>query len=132
MKPMCPPASRGIFITISIFERGSAKHIVHSGDQHISTVDLNEVYEYHLEQGADVTLVYTKVTAPREEHRSCVHLDVDEDGMVKDIHYDHKHDAVYMEVFVMEKARFLEMADHCIAHGATISSGTRSCVTGTS
>ena len=34
-------AGGGIFITISIFERGSAKHIVHSGDQHISTVDLN-------------------------------------------------------------------------------------------
>lgn len=108
---------RHIYNNLDFFERGAAKFIVHSGSQHISTVDLNEVYEYHLEQGADVTLVYTRVNEPREEHRSCTRLDIDEDGMVTDIHYEHKHDAVYMEMFVMEKSRFLEMADHCIAHG---------------
>ncbi|GAB6929313.1 glucose-1-phosphate adenylyltransferase subunit GlgD [Paenibacillus sp. JCM 10914] len=110
---------RHIYNNLDFFERGPARYVVYSGSQHISTVDLKEVYDYHLEQGADVTLVYTKITPLKDEHRSCTRLDVNEDGMVTDIHYEQNHGGIYMELFVMEKSLFLEMADHCIAHGGS-------------
>ncbi|MEK3731453.1 glucose-1-phosphate adenylyltransferase subunit GlgD [Paenibacillus sp. FSL M8-0334] len=108
---------RHINNNLDFFERGAASHIVHAGSQHLSTVDLNAVHAYHLEKKADVTLVYTRVPSPRPEHRFCYRLDVDEDGSVADIHYEQRHDCIYMEMFVMEKSLFLELAEHCIAHG---------------
>lgn len=108
---------RHIYNNLDFFERGAATHIVHSGSQHLSTVDLKAVYAYHLQQEADVTLVYTRVDALRDEHRFCFRLDIGRDGRVTDIHFEQRHSDVYMEIFVMEKSRFLEMAEHCIAHG---------------
>ncbi|MFC7678047.1 glucose-1-phosphate adenylyltransferase subunit GlgD [Paenibacillus sp. GCM10028914] len=102
---------------LDFFERGSAKYIVYSGSQHLSSVDFGKAYEYHLEQGADVTLIYTKVDQLQPEHHPCTRLDVDDSGRVTDIHHDRGHTNIYMEMFIMEKARFLQMVNQCIAHG---------------
>lgn len=99
------------------FERGSAKYVVYSGSQHLSNVDFCDAYEHHLEQGADVTLIYTKVDQLQPEHQSCTRLDVDESGRVTDIHRERDHANVYMEMFIMEKEMFLTLVKQCIAHG---------------
>ncbi|MBP2000920.1 glucose-1-phosphate adenylyltransferase [Paenibacillus shirakamiensis] len=102
---------------LDFFNRGSAKYVLHVGSQHISKVDFCDVYRYHKEQGADVTLVYTKVEQLEPEHDPCLRLDVNEDGFVSSIHHERDHSNVYMEMFVMEKSFFLEQVRHCIAHG---------------
>ncbi|KAA8997174.1 glucose-1-phosphate adenylyltransferase subunit GlgD [Paenibacillus spiritus] len=102
---------------LDFFKRASAKYLVHSGSQHISTIDLRELYNYHLKQGADVTLVYKKIEELQPEHELCQRLEVDEDSFVTGIHQEKGHHNVYLDMFIMEKDRFLEMVEHCIAHG---------------
>lgn len=102
---------------LDFFRRASAKYIVHSGSQHINTADLQDVYRYHLEQGADVTLVYKKIENLQPEHDTCTRLDVDENDQVTGIHNEKNHPNVYMDIFIMEKSLFLEQVEYCIAHG---------------
>ncbi|BFH60693.1 MULTISPECIES: glucose-1-phosphate adenylyltransferase subunit GlgD [Paenibacillus] len=99
------------------FERGSAEYVIYSGSQHLSNVDFCDAYAYHLEQEADVTLIYTKIDRLQPEHQQCIRLDVDENGRVTDIHHEREHSNIYMEMFIMEKRRFLHLAKQCIAHG---------------
>lgn len=101
------------------FERGSAKYIVHSGSQHLCTIDYCEVLDEHIRSGADITLIYTKVGRLLPEHQNCARLDVSEDGTVTDIHHEQDHPHIYMDMFIMEKEKFLQLVNQCIAHRQT-------------
>ncbi|WP_054956190.1 glucose-1-phosphate adenylyltransferase subunit GlgD [Paenibacillus dakarensis] len=105
-----------IYNNQDFFERGSAEYIVYTGSQHLSNVDFTKVYKYHLEQGADITLIYTKVDQLKPEHQPCTRIDVDEGGWVTDIHHERDHTHIYMDMFIMGKERFLQMVNQCIAH----------------
>lgn len=102
---------------LDFFNRASAKYIVHSGSQHINTVNFYELYRYHCEKGADVTLVYKKTGELQPEHDPCLRVEVGEDGMVTDIHHEKTHPNLYLDMFIIKKDLFLEMVEHCIAHG---------------
>lgn len=103
---------------MDFFHRGSANYIVHTGSQHICTIDFQDVFRYHQQQGADVTLVYTKVPQLEEQHASCIRLEIDEEtGQVHNIHHELNHPNVYMETFIIEKSLFIELVQRCIAHG---------------
>ncbi|NMO95268.1 glucose-1-phosphate adenylyltransferase subunit GlgD [Paenibacillus lemnae] len=105
-----------IYNNQNFFARGPAQYIIHSGSQHLSSVDFSEAYEYHIKQGADVTLIYTKAEELLPEHRPCVRLDVNEEGIVTDIHHEHDNTNIYMDMFIMEKELFLQLMKQCIAH----------------
>ncbi|OKP99921.1 glucose-1-phosphate adenylyltransferase subunit GlgD [Paenibacillus sp. P46E] len=102
---------------LDFFKRASAKYIVFSGSQHINTVDFQDVFQYHMEKGADVTLVYKKIDVLKPEHDPCLRVDVDEDNNVTEIHQEKDHHSVYLDIFIMEKKLFLEQVEYCIAHG---------------
>ncbi|MFI2858159.1 glucose-1-phosphate adenylyltransferase subunit GlgD [Paenibacillus sp. JSM ZJ436] len=105
-----------IYNNLDFFERGPAPHIVYSGSQHLGSVDFCAAYEYHIQQGADVTLIYSTPEELLPEHRPCVRLDVAEDGRVTDIHHEQDNRNIYMEMFIMEKNLFLQLVNQCIAH----------------
>lgn len=102
---------------LDFFRRSSGKYMVHSGSRHISKVDLREVFERHISSQADITLVYKRVSELRPEHEACIRLDVDESGIVTDIHQELDHHNLYMEIFIMDKYKYLDMVKDCIAHG---------------
>ncbi|AIQ72313.1 MULTISPECIES: glucose-1-phosphate adenylyltransferase subunit GlgD [Paenibacillus] len=102
---------------LDLFKRGSAKYIVFSGSQHINTIDLQDLYSYHLEKGADVTVVYKKIEQLQPEHELCQRIEVDEENNVTNIHHEKDHPNLYLDIFIMEKKLFLEQVEHCIAHG---------------
>ncbi|NGM84269.1 glucose-1-phosphate adenylyltransferase subunit GlgD [Paenibacillus sp. 7124] len=102
---------------LDFFKRASAKYIVHSGSQHINTIDFQELYSYHLQKGADVTLVYKKIDQLEPEHDPCLRLEVDGEGNVTNIHHEKNHPNIYLDMFIMEKELFLEQVEYCIAHG---------------
>lgn len=101
---------------LDFFKRASAKYIVFSGSQHINSVDLQDLYRFHLEQGADVTLVYKQIAALQPEHDPCLRVEIDE-NTVTNIHHEKGHPNVYLDIFIMEKKLFLEQVEYCIAHG---------------
>ncbi|WP_138493846.1 glucose-1-phosphate adenylyltransferase subunit GlgD [Paenibacillus pinistramenti] len=102
---------------MDFFHRSSGSHMVHSGSRHISKVDLREVYKQHISSGNDVTLVYKKVEELRPEHEACLRIDVDEQGQVTDIHKELDHSNIYIEMFIIDKYKYLELVKDCIAHG---------------
>lgn len=102
---------------LDFFKRASAKYIVFSGSQHINTVDLQDVFQYHLEKGADVTLVYKAIDQLQPEHDPCLRLELNDDNLVTEIHQEKHHPNVYLDIFIMEKKVFLEQVEYCIAHG---------------
>ena len=102
---------------MDFFYRGSGKYVVNAGSQHINKVDFEDVYRYHLEKGADVTVVYKQVEHLEPEHEPCLRIEVNEHGDVVDIHHEKDHLNVYIEVFIMEKQLYLELISKCIAHG---------------
>ncbi|WP_042201461.1 glucose-1-phosphate adenylyltransferase subunit GlgD [Paenibacillus camerounensis] len=102
---------------LDFFKRASAKYIVFSGSQHINTVDLQDVFQYHLEKGADVTLVYKAIDQLQPEHDACLRVELNDDSFVTEIHQEKHHPNVYLDIFIMEKKLFLEQVEYCIAHG---------------
>lgn len=88
---------------LDFFKRAPAKYIVFSGSQHINTVDFQEVFQYHLEKGADVTLVYKTVDQLQPEHDPCLRVEIDEENAVTNIHHEKDHHNVYLDIFIMEK-----------------------------
>lgn len=104
---------------LDFFRRASAQYVVFSGSQHINTVDLQDVFQFHLEKGADVTLVYKPTEQLQPEHDLCLRLDVNDEQFVTGLHQEKDHPNVYLDIFIMEKKRFLEEVEYCIAHGET-------------
>ncbi|MCL6603275.1 MAG: glucose-1-phosphate adenylyltransferase subunit GlgD [Paenibacillus sp.] len=102
---------------LDFFKRASAKYIVFSGTQHISTVDIEDMYRFHMEKGSDVTVVYKKIDQLQPEHELCQRVEVDEDNNVTSIHHEKDHKNLYLDMFIMEKALFLEKVKYSIAHG---------------
>ncbi len=102
---------------MDFFHRSTGDVVVHTGTQHVNKVDYKDVYAYHLEKGADITVVYKKVDELRPEHGACRRVEVDENGFVTDIHQDRSHTNIYVETFIMSKELYLEQVNYCIAHG---------------
>ena len=102
---------------LDFFKRAAAKYVVFSGTQHITTMDIEDMYKYHLEKGADVTVVYKKIDQLQPEHELCQRVEVDEDHNVTSIHHEKDHHNLYLDMFIMEKALFLERVKYSIAHG---------------
>lgn len=100
------------------FLRGTGTHIVHTGSQHLYTVDYLDMYKHHMNRQADITLLYKKVDEILPEHTSCTRVEVD-NGWVTGIHEEGGHHNIYLGAFIMEKQLFLNLMDHCIAHGHT-------------
>lgn len=99
------------------FHRSSGDIVVNSGTQHVNKVDFNEVYKYHKEKGADVTVVYKKVAELEPEHGPCRRVEVDENGYVSGIHHERDHSNIYLEIFIMDKELYLDQVRYSIAHG---------------
>ncbi|KGE19501.1 glucose-1-phosphate adenylyltransferase subunit GlgD [Paenibacillus wynnii] len=102
---------------LDFFKRAAAKYIVFSGTQHITTMDIEDMYKYHMEKGADVTVVYKKIDQLQPEHDLCQRVEVDEHNNVTSIHHEKDHHNLYLDMFIMEKALFLEKVKYSIAHG---------------
>lgn len=102
---------------LDFFKRASAKYIVFSGSQHVNTIDLQDLYRYHLDKEADITLVYKTTQQLQPEHDLCQRIECDDHGHVTEIHQEKTHPNLYMDIFIMEKTLFLEQVEYCIAHG---------------
>ncbi|MEJ8303843.1 glucose-1-phosphate adenylyltransferase subunit GlgD [Saccharibacillus sacchari] len=99
------------------FARSAGEYVVHSGSQHLSKVDFQDLAAKHKASGADVTVVYKHVDALEPEHDACFRVDVNEDGNVTSIHNEKGHHNLYIDLFIMEKNLFMQQMDYCIAHG---------------
>ena len=90
------------------FTRSTAEYIVLSSANFVYNMDLNKLYEAHIESGADITMVTSTASKTLED---VVGLDV-EDGRVKGIHNGISFgDTAFLDCFIIRRQLLLEMFD---------------------
>jgi glucose-1-phosphate adenylyltransferase len=100
------------------FYRGREEYVVISRSHIVCNIDLNEVLDYHLENNADITVVYKH--ADDEEFAKFRRLAVKDSGQVtvmEDQNGRLRTDNISMEIYIMSKELLLDMVESCLAQG---------------
>lgn len=88
----------------------------------ICNIKFNDAYKFHLEQGADITLIYSKEPKlePKEVKRN-IFLEIDEETQdVLDMHVyptKQKTENAYMHMFIIRKELLMDLVEDAVAHG---------------
>lgn len=86
----------------------------------LCNIDYDKAFDYHLEQGADVTMIYHKIDhIPEQDLKRHILLDADENGQVRDIHVypaKQKTNLSYMHMFIIRKDLLMDLVDDAVAH----------------
>lgn len=87
----------------------------------ICNINFGQVLKFHVEQEADITLIYTKVTdLDARSLRKNILLDVDEEHRVRDIQVypvKQKTHNAYMHMFILKKDLLTELIGDAVSHG---------------
>ncbi|WP_216829329.1 glucose-1-phosphate adenylyltransferase subunit GlgD [Alkalihalobacterium elongatum] len=97
------------------FDRGISQYVLITGSQNVCNIDYNHAFKYHLETGADVTVIYKPVPNLEEEHKQCHKVEMDETGRVTAITNDHFNHYVSLDMMIIHKKLLMDIVDHCIA-----------------
>ncbi|PZE22202.1 glucose-1-phosphate adenylyltransferase subunit GlgD [Paenibacillus xerothermodurans] len=100
------------------FYRAREEYVVISRSHIICNLDFNDVLDYHLQNHADITVVYKK--AEEEEFGRSRRLAVTDDGrvtMIQDQSGRLRTDNISMEMYVISKELLLDMVESCLAQG---------------
>lgn len=97
------------------FERGKSDYVLISGSQFISNTVYDELFQHHLDKGADVTLLTTTYKDLLPEHNACIKVNADDDSSVISLTKNPKNPHVFTGVYVLKKSLLLELVDECIA-----------------
>ncbi len=99
--------------------RSKQEYVVLSNSSIIYNARMRDFIAFHLDSGADITLMYTKdPTMQREEDGT--YLQLAEDGRVTDLEKDPtkpSYDATFMEVIMMRRDMLRSLVDKAVAHG---------------
>lgn len=87
----------------------------------ICNINFDDVLKYHLEQEADITLIYYKTEdlTPSQLRRQIM-LDVDGEKQIRDIQVypaKQKTNYAYMHMFLIKKELLMDLVDDAVAHG---------------
>ena len=99
--------------------RSKQEYVVLSNSNIIYNADIDALVRYHVDSGADFTLMYTKdPTMLRDEYGT--YLAVDEDGKVTDLEVEPTHPTLensFMDVMVLKRELLRSLVDKGVAHG---------------
>ncbi|WP_112180566.1 MULTISPECIES: glucose-1-phosphate adenylyltransferase subunit GlgD [Paraliobacillus] len=101
---------------IDYFKRGKSDYVLISGSQFISNTVYHDLFQFHLERKADVTLLTTTYENLLPEHGACMKVDKDADAWVTGLSNDSKNPCVFTGVYVLHRDLLLQLVDECIAH----------------
>ncbi|MBQ3573658.1 MAG: glucose-1-phosphate adenylyltransferase subunit GlgD [Clostridia bacterium] len=90
----------------------------------LCNIDFSEVLKFHLENEADITLIYNETGAlSPKELKTRILLDIDADNKVNDIEVYplvQKTNASYMHMFIIRRTTLLELVGDAVAHNRHI------------
>ncbi len=99
--------------------RSKQESMVLSGSDIIYNAHLEELFRFHQDSGAEITLMYTKEPSmKRDEYGS--YLELDEVGNVKTMEVEPTHpsyDNCYMNVMIIRRELLRNLVDKAVAHG---------------
>ena len=99
--------------------RSKQEYVVLCNSAIICNPKMDAFVSYHLDSGADITLMYTQeATMLRDGSGS--YVSVDENGMVQDIEVEPVHpsyDSTFMEILILKRDYLRSLVDKGVAHG---------------
>ena len=103
--------------------RSTQPYVILSLDYMIYNIDFEDVVKKHIENQADITVVYKKlIDADESDISRYTLLDIEADGRITDMEvqpYYPKTNNAGLEIYVMEKALLESFLDECSARGDT-------------
>ncbi|MCI5661047.1 MAG: glucose-1-phosphate adenylyltransferase subunit GlgD [Clostridia bacterium] len=106
--------------------RSQQKYVILTSSDYIMNASFEPMIEQHIRTGADVTLMYRKVS-PRDpdyanlSQRSNTYIDVSpEDGIVRDMEVHPNaasYDNLYLEVMMIKRTLLIHLINQSVAHG---------------
>jgi glucose-1-phosphate adenylyltransferase len=90
----------------SFVEHSSAKYVIMSNCDVITTIDFNPVLKQHMAEAADITLVYCKGNYDCEKNNCATILEFGEDNRLKDVLVDPQISGecnMWLEMFIISK-----------------------------
>lgn len=106
---------------LSIIERTPYKYVIIAPSYFVYTQDYSEMLRQHIDSGADISLLYQRVTDARENYLDCDFLNMNRQKGVTSIERNRgtaKERNIYMDTCVMERELFI----HLIQEAMKISS----------
>ena len=105
---------------MSYLRRSHQEYVLISDCNTICNINFEEVIEYHMENEADITVIYTAIDQlSTKELGRHIMLDVDETGLVTDIQIypkRQKSSFSYMHMRYIKKDLLIDLVDDCLAH----------------
>jgi len=106
---------------MSYIRKSTQKYVLLSSSYMISNIDLNKVFEFHMERGADITIVYKEEKYLTSEELSKYTLvRMKNDGRVWDIEVNPrmpKSSNIYTKMCIVEKHLLEYLVEECAARG---------------
>ncbi|HMM19334.1 MAG TPA: glucose-1-phosphate adenylyltransferase subunit GlgD [Selenomonadales bacterium] len=106
---------------LDFIRKSSQEYILIAGSQIVCNINFNDAFRFHLERGADITLLYkTERPQPGRTFTMATLLNLDEDGRVADMEIKPGQIAggnIGMEMLIVAKTRLVEIIQDCVARG---------------
>lgn len=104
----------------SYLSKSKQKYVILSKGNLVFNIDFDKVMEFHIENNADVTMVYYEGDKDKEVTKEHTFLSVDDDDRVTDIEVRPrrpKTSKVFMDIIIIEKAFLQYIVDEALARG---------------
>lgn len=106
--------------------RSQQKYAIVTNSDAIMNTSYEPMIKQHIDSGADITLMYRKVTptdldVSHSSKNSHSFIDVDADGIVRDMEVNPNaasYDNLYTEVMIVKRTLLIHLIDQAMSHGA--------------
>ncbi|RKD31969.1 glucose-1-phosphate adenylyltransferase subunit GlgD [Thermohalobacter berrensis] len=105
---------------LDYIERSKQEYVILSRSYMICNIDLADVYKFHKESNADITIVYKRVENDNKRFLNCDTLNLDEKGNVLSIGQNVGTDDycnISMEMYIMKKELLIDIIQNSITMG---------------
>lgn len=103
-------------------QKSKQKYVVVTKSNFICSINYNDAYRYHIEKGADITIIYKEENKlPAEELRKSFILETRNDGRVWNAEFEPlsaKPCKRSMEMYIIDKLLLEYLVEECIARGS--------------
>lgn len=108
------------FRNLEFIEKSGAEYAVIMGTHTLCNIDVKAILRNHIEQGADMTVVYKSVAHPDDfdEQMSC--MTIGDDGLIRELkscvhHREGKKIFVNMEIYLLKSTLLLKLIRNAVA-----------------
>ncbi|MCX7883794.1 MAG: glucose-1-phosphate adenylyltransferase subunit GlgD [Caloramator sp.] len=105
---------------MGFIKKGNEKYVLISGTHMLCNMNFNECQNFHIEKGADITVIYKEEDIRKDKLKKYTLLQTDEDGKVTDIEaYPSipKSNKISMKMYLLEKELLEYLIEEASARG---------------